>query len=820
MTTPAPSCPGCGAPLTGAPACPTCGLRLLGPEAARLWTVDTELAALEERRTALRAEREPLLAALRPGGTPLVDPARAGSLAPAPAPSVAPATQAPEWTPKRVQNTLLTLGALLLAIAGVVFTAVTYDRLGAGGRAAVLAALTAIAGLATPWLRRRGLLATAEAVAAVTLVLAALDAYGLRTLGLAATTDPEVYTAGAAAVLAGLTAAYATLVPVHLLRYAAVALAHLPVPLLLGHHRAGAGTTGLWLSAVVAADLALWWATRGWTGSAGRDVRRAAVVGLLATAPWALLGAGIGAFDARPQSARGGAALVVLALTSATAAWLTRTTTLRFLAAGAVAPLIALAAFAAATGGLTDVQRPLVLVAVGLLAVQVAGLLPRPWRPGGVFGAVAVTLAALATQAEPLAHAALLPLTWLDQPWTLVAGSDARSALSPSTAWDGTVVTLVVLAAAAAAALGAGLALDRLTTAAVPAGALIVLAAVVLPLGLATSYRLAIGLLVGCTAALLGVAAQARRRELADAAMAVATALALLTAAWATADRVATLATLTALTLLFAGTAGRRPEAAGLAGLAAGALLAAGGAARGLRHDQVGGLLLLGPAALVGLGFVLPGLRRRVVEVAAAVLGLASLALVVPDPGWSSWALAALGLVALAEALHTDRRPVAYAGSLLLAASSWVRLADADVQAPEPYVLPLGLVALGLGVLRARRAPHTGSFSAYGPALSLLLVPSLLASLDDPTATRGLLLALACVVALLVGAALRLKAPLVVGGAVLVVDALNLLGPYAAALPRWLTLGSIGLLLVGVGATYEQRRRDVDRLRERYDALT
>ncbi len=806
--------------LTGAATCAGCGLRLMGPEAARLWTVDTELAGLEQRRSALLAEREPLLAALRPGGVPLADPSHAGSLGPATAPPTTEAatTPAPEWTPQRVQNTLLTLGALLLAVAGVVFTAVTYDRLGAGGRAAVLAGLTALAGLAAPRLKARGLGATAESVAAVTLVLAALDAYGLRTLGLAASADPEVYAAGAAAVLALLTCAYAAVVPVHLLRYAAVALAHVPVPLLLDHADAEPGTAGLVLAGVVAADVALWQVARP-AVAAGRDVRRAAVTATLVVAPWALLTATIGAFGDGSQPGRGGTALIVLAAVSATASLRTGASTVRLLAAGVVAPLVALAAVAAATDRLTDAQLPLVLVAVGLLAVQIAGLLPRPWRPGGVLGATAVTLTALATQAEPLAQAALLPVTWLDQPWTLAVGSDARSGLSPETTWDGTVVTLAVLAAAAACAIAAGLALNRLTAAALPAGVLVVVVAVVLPLGLATSYRVAIGLLIGCTAALLAVAVQTRQRLLSHAAMAVGTALAVLTAAWSTADRAATLTALTALALLLAGSAGRRPEATGLAGLTAGALLAAGGAAYGLRHDQVGGLLLLAPAALVGLGFALPGLRRRSLEVAAVVLGLVCLALAVPDAGWSSWVLAGLGLVALAEALHADRRAVAYAGGLLLAASSWVRLADADVQAPEPYVVPLGIVALALGALRVRRAPQIRSFAAYGSGLSLLLVPSLLASFDDRSATRGLLLALACVAVLLVGAVRRLQAPLVLGGAVLVLDALSLLGPYAAALPRWLTLGTAGLLLVAVGATYEQRRRDVTRLREQYDAL-
>jgi hypothetical protein len=222
---------------------------------------------------------------------------------------------------------------------------------------------------------------------------------------------------------------------------------------------------------------------------------------------------------------------------------------------------------------------------------------------------------------------------------------------------------------------------------------------------------------------------------------------------------------------------------------------------------------------MIALTFVLAGTRRIAVEVAGAVLAAVAIVLTVGDAGWLSWALAIAGLIALADALHADRRIVAAAGALLLSASSWVRLADAGVDAPEPYVVPLGLVALALGWLRVRREPATRSFAAYSPGLSLLLLPSLIASLDDATLTRPLLLGAAALVVLLVGANQRLQAPLVIGGAVLAVDTLQLLAPYAAALPRWLTLGAAGLLLVGVGATYEQRRQDVTRLRERFDAL-
>ena len=55
--------------------------------------------------------------------------------------------------------------------------------------------------------------------------------------------------------------------------------------------------------------------------------------------------------------------------------------------------------------------------------------------------------------------------------------------------------------------------------------------------------------------------------------------------------------------------------------------------------------------------------------------------------------------------------------------------------------------------------------------------------------------------------------------AVLAVDALQLLGPVAAALPRFVSIGAAGTLLLVVGATYEQRRREVSRLRASYDSL-
>jgi hypothetical protein len=826
-----PPCPDCRAPLTGAPTCAGCGLRLTGPEALRLWEVDQSLVALDTHRAGLLAERERLIAALLPGTvvTPASGQITAGSAAAAAGHAAQAATgpaatanwQSPvppprqEWTPHRIQNTLLGLGALLLTVAGIVFAAVTYDRLGAGGRATVLVVLTLLAGAAVPRLKARGLDATAETLAVVTLALSALDAYGLRTLGLAEDAAPRVYIAGSALVLGLLAVLYAYAVPVVVPRIAAVALFHLPVPLLVANAHATVGDMGLGLAAVAAADLT-GWIVLGRLGAQLRDVQLVVAIAGTVTAVLATAAGVLGAFEAEGTS--GQVALLVLAGVSVGTA-VVASGDVRTFTAGLPAPFLATAAFAVSDGRLTHAQRPLVVAAVALIAVQIAGLLPRPWRLGPASGALVVGAAALASQLEPVAQAVVLPMSWLQDAWTLPSGTPARLALAPNQDWDGTVVTLLVLLCAAVVTAGAGLALHRLEIAAIPTAALLFLAAVVLPLGLATSYPLALVLLLGCAAGLLTAGVVVTRTDLSVAALGAGTAVSLLAVVWSLADQDATLLVLSFVTVLFAGVAVRRDEAAGAAALAAGGLLAAGGAARDLATDQVGGLLLIAPAVLVGLTFVLTARRRVAVEVAAAVLAGVALALTVDDAGWLSWALAVGGVVALADALHPDRRLVAALGGLLLSASSWVRLADAGVDAPEPYVVPLGVVALVLGWLRVRRQPTTRSFAAYGPGLSLVLVPSLLASFDDDTLTRPLLLGGVALVVLLVGAQQRLQAPLVIGGSVLAIDALQLLAPYAAALPRWLTLGAAGLLLVGVGATYEQRRRDVARLRERFDAL-
>jgi hypothetical protein len=87
------------------------------------------------------------------------------------------------------------------------------------------------------------------------------------------------------------------------------------------------------------------------------------------------------------------------------------------------------------------------------------------------------------------------------------------------------------------------------------------------------------------------------------------------------------------------------------------------------------------------------------------------------------------------------------------------------------------------------------------------LVPSALVVVAEPTALRLVLVLAAATVLTVVGTVLHRQAPFVIGAAVLVVVTVGRLAPYAPLLPRWVTLGTAGLLLLVVGATYERRRQ-------------
>lgn len=209
-------CPDCGAVLAApVPACPRCALPLVGPVAAALWEVDLQLGRL-------RVKRDQLLFQLR----------AARVMPPVPMVQRPPMVQkSPEVSKRAAQNMLLILGGLLLTVAAIVFTVVSWGHLGIGGRAAILLAVTGVALAVPKLLVKRGLTATAETVGALGLGLILLDGYAARRVGLLDQLNGDDYAALLIAVVALVAAAYSRVLPLRLPLPLAIGLAQIPLPL-------------------------------------------------------------------------------------------------------------------------------------------------------------------------------------------------------------------------------------------------------------------------------------------------------------------------------------------------------------------------------------------------------------------------------------------------------------------------------------------------------------------------------------------------------------------------------------------------------------
>ncbi|MFI7087192.1 SCO7613 C-terminal domain-containing membrane protein [Streptomyces anulatus] len=860
------------------------------PPAEELARLDRELAELDARRAQLLTRRAWLLAALRPPA-PTAAPGWNPSAWGAPPPG-GPGAPAQPWgyvpkqpsAPRSAQNVLLTLGGLLLTVAAVAFTLVSWGSMGIGGRSAVLAAVTLGALIAPAVLLRRGLAATAEALAALALVLTLLDVYAVHAVA-APDTDGLGFTAAASAVLAALWTAYGlALGKLRLPLPAAVVLAQWP--LLFWAWAAGAPALvvgwAVLATAVLDGVIALW--------GKGPGVRVTACVGGSAMGFSALMvGLALSTTASGPLGAAAPGALLLAAAAAALAgAWRAPKGFAR--TGGVVAGLAAVAAVGGVpAAALSDGWRVLAYLLCGLaLAGVVRAGLPRD-AARGVLAASGVVVAGSLVWALPSLAAVLLgPVTLLSDVW---AGSPEgfRSALGSTLPWSELAAAPVVLAlvagllgsayrwwpsvvriaaplgareetpkpdAASAAAGTPGTAWTAPPGAGAPwytaggagarrrpsgaalrgaagAGALalgwgaLLLAGVVLdvPYAVAVAGETA---LVGGLLALVVRGAESGRGASAVPVTALVGAVsgAVSIGLLSLASEGAAYAVFGALTVLFAGAAVRVgaevPRAVfAVASVVWGTVLTGfAGRSLDLAPHEAAPLVLLVPAVTVLLG---ARLRRNPValpvELAGALGALVAVGLAVSDAPFLALVLALCGVLAAGAAVRPERRPVAgYLAAALFVLATWVRLAASEVSFPEAYTLPVTVPALVVGALRRRRDPEASSWTAYGPGLAATLLPSLAVAWTDTDWLRPLLLGVAALVITLLGARYRLQALLVLGGVVLALDGLHELAPYVAqvagALPRWLPPALAGLLLLVVGATYEQRLRDARRLKD------
>ncbi|GAA2414181.1 SCO7613 C-terminal domain-containing membrane protein [Streptomyces coeruleofuscus] len=791
----------------------------LPPPAEELRLLDAELRQLDSRRTQLLARRAWLVATLQQARQ---QPQQAWAQARTQPPPVA--WSRPEAAAPSVQNVLLVLGGVLLTLAAAVFTLVSWGHMGITGRALVLGAVT-LAALAGPaLLLKRGLRSTAESVAGLGLALTVLDAYALHEAALAGT-DGTGYAAAAAAVLAVIWSAYGLLPATAVLRLPLpCALVAAQFPLLLWALSADAGSYVISAALLVTAGLDTVVALR----VTGASVRICAVVGGYGTGGWGVLGAGWLSVtaDGPGAAARAGALLLLAAAIALGAAWRVSGPGVRHaLGLAAASGLLTVGALGgvARFGVPAEWAVPVHLAfGVALLAVLRAGrLLPDAVRHGVAWASAVVQALALLWALPVVALVVMGPAGWLVRVWS-GAPSDARAAVAVEAPWPSDAAAAPVVLLAVAAVLASAVRAEQWRPRArLGALGLLWAAALLLPAILAVPHLAGMSVLGVMTAAALYLG-----RTTTSGARVTALVLALVTAVDLTlvslASQTATLVVLSVLTALPAAASwrtGLAPFTAPAALVYAAALASATGAAVDWPPARTALLVLAVPVAAALLAPRLGAQRATVpVEATGAAAGLLAVGLAVTDPPLLALVLALCGVIAAGTALRPDRRPVGYAATALFVLAAWVRLAAWEVGTPEAYTLPVTVPALLVGALRRRRDPRVSSWTAYGPGLAATLLPSLVAAWGDPQWTRPLLLGTAALLVTLLGARHHLKAPLVLGGAVLALVTLHELAPYvvqvAGALPRWAPPALAGLLLLALGATYEQRIRDVRRVRD------
>ncbi|WP_375294445.1 SCO7613 C-terminal domain-containing membrane protein, partial [Microbacterium sp.] len=213
----------------------------------------------------------------------------------------------------------------------------------------------------------------------------------------------------------------------------------------------------------------------------------------------------------------------------------------------------------------------------------------------------------------------------------------------------------------------------------------------------------------------------------------------------------------------------------------------------------------------------------RIRQVAAGGVGIGAVVLALGESG-GLVALPEPGAQIVAVATTTVLTVVAGGGFALrarLGSGLWIA-ATAAVAVFALGALALGLrplelltvpPALGLTALGARRmrsAAGARSWSALGPGLVLLLIPSLLHDLGPSALWRVVALGVVAVALVVIGALGRLQAPLVLGSVVALVHGVAQLWPWISTtytvVPWWLWAGLAGALLIFIAVRYEQQK--------------
>ena len=131
----------------------------------------------------------------------------------------------------------------------------------------------------------------------------------------------------------------------------------------------------------------------------------------------------------------------------------------------------------------------------------------------------------------------------------------------------------------------------------------------------------------------------------------------------------------------------------------------------------------------------------------------------------------------------------------------------------EIGTIPLALALIATGAVRLISDPDARSWPWLGPGVAVLLVLSLIATIDDTPLWRLVGIGVVGIAIVLIGAVRRLQAPFLIAVVVVLVHAIATFTPQIRAVyeffPWWLWLAVGGIVLIGLAARYERRIQNV-----------
>ncbi|GAA2304316.1 hypothetical protein GCM10009853_071640 [Glycomyces scopariae] len=771
-----------------------------------------------------------------PAGTP---PARAGAPQPGPAtpPHGAPVSYLPprpmpaqargEVGSKTVQTVLLSLGGLLVAAALIIFTAVAWRNMGNGGRAAVLGGVTLLL-LAVPFaFKRYRLWATAEtfaALGALALWCTTLAGYYLYKPPGAEFGPDSVgaWTAGVLAVLAAYRGAA---------RLSATSWAMLPLAA-IGASYAAASELGLAVVLLLATALALAiaaWLTARYPGRYARSdlwASRFLTCAAVVAACSAGLRAAFGLDDPVVPTVAAGVALLAAAnlVGVGFAKRLRVSLTGMLIAASAAGSLVLCAWTLAVRSDSGELAVPsLALLAAAVIPFATIGSRDHKWGFALALGAGLASLAVFATVAfdAPDLSAyfvAFLAARLLSPRLGEPLGVPLR--IASYLVAGGTALAACFISLGALATLWWGADLAGVFTWEIPIVLVgLGIAAVLLPVrfrvqgaALAATFAIVSASILLWTDDPMRWDAVPFAGFVLCAVIGLVTALASRTLAGRCSGWIA-LAVWAPVAALSASRAETVDPGPGwipfwLNATAAAMLLVAAGAPRRSRPDRVlASVLAHVVAGLAAAGAVFTfvegiweGTGERLLlpaQFGVYTLALAGTAMMVPVRKW--------GYIIAALCTGT--------------AGWWLLLAAQEVGTIEFFTAPPAAVLFAIGLWRLEKRPNAGSWTTLGIPILIGIGPSLVLALGDGEPARRVGVGAAAIVVIIAGLGRRWQAPLVLGSIALAVLTVNELTLVWDHIPVWIPPAIGGIVLIGAGATFEKRRRDLARIRDGLKAM-